>query len=149
MKLRFKTYKRNQKAVSAVIGVILMVAITIAVATTVYFYISGVIGETSPKSSTLALSVYSRDDSLNVTIWLVSGFSGETIPDDSYEAILLYNNGTADTGANITKQEVMGAGFVNSGDTFTVIASEDGNFVFLITDKHTGSTMFKSIPTRY
>jgi len=149
MKYRIKFFKKNQKAVSAVIGVILMVAITIAVATTVYFYITGVIGETSPKSSTLALTVYSRDDSLNETIWLVSGFSGEAISEDSYESILLFDNGTVDSGANITKQEVMGAGFVNSGDTFTVRASEDGVFVFLITDKHTGSTMFKSTPSRY
>ncbi len=40
----------EEEAVSAVIGVILMVAITVAIAATVYVYVSGMIG-TSPQSA--------------------------------------------------------------------------------------------------
>jgi len=149
MKFSYKTIIKNKRAVSAVIGVILMVAITIAVAATVYYYVSGVIGETEPDTSTIALTIYSRDDSLNETIWLVSGYSGEVIPEGSYETILLFHNGTVDSGAIISKQDVMNQGYINSGDTFKVRASSDGNFVFLITDKNTGSTMFRSVSTKY
>ena len=40
--------KMNKKAVSAVIGVILMVAITVAIAATVYVYVKGNIGNRAP-----------------------------------------------------------------------------------------------------
>ena len=46
-----RKYKMNEdEAVSAVIGVILMVAITVAIAATVYVYVSGMIG-TSPDTA--------------------------------------------------------------------------------------------------
>jgi flagellin-like protein len=38
-------YSKNKKAVSAVIGVVLMVAITVAIAATVYFYVSTMIND--------------------------------------------------------------------------------------------------------
>jgi len=46
----FRELKDKEDAVSAVIGVILMVAITVAIAATVYVYVSGMIG-TSPQSA--------------------------------------------------------------------------------------------------
>ena len=45
-----RKFKEDEEAVSAVIGVILMVAITVAIAATVYVYVSGMIG-TSPQST--------------------------------------------------------------------------------------------------
>jgi flagellin-like protein len=45
-----RKFKQEDEAVSAVIGVILMVAITVAIAATVYVYVSGMIG-TSPEST--------------------------------------------------------------------------------------------------
>ncbi len=45
-----RKYREGEEAVSAVIGVILMVAITVAIAATVYVYVSGMIG-TSPQST--------------------------------------------------------------------------------------------------
>ncbi|HEC89883.1 MAG TPA: type IV pilin [Thermoplasmatales archaeon] len=50
MKANRKFIEANDEAVSAVIGVILMVAITVAIAATVYVYVSGMIG-TSPQSA--------------------------------------------------------------------------------------------------
>ena len=45
-----RKFKDADNAVSAVIGVILMVAITVAIAATVYVYVSGMIG-TSPETT--------------------------------------------------------------------------------------------------
>jgi FlaG/FlaF family flagellin (archaellin) len=50
MKANRKFKQAEDDAVSAVIGVILMVAITVAIAATVYVYVSGMIG-TSPQST--------------------------------------------------------------------------------------------------
>mgnify|MGYP006281174599 FL=1 len=50
MKANRKFKNKDDDAVSAVIGVILMVAITVAIAATVYVYVSGMIG-TSPQST--------------------------------------------------------------------------------------------------
>src|SRR6056297_2337279 len=50
MKSNRKFKLKDDSAVSAVIGVILMVAITVAIAATVYVYVSGMIG-TSPQST--------------------------------------------------------------------------------------------------
>jgi flagellin-like protein len=46
MKANRKFIEGDERAVSAVIGVILMVAITVAIAATVYVYVSGMIGGT-------------------------------------------------------------------------------------------------------
>jgi len=43
-----RKFKDGEEAVSAVIGVILMVAITVAIAATVYVYVSGMMGTTEP-----------------------------------------------------------------------------------------------------
>jgi flagellin-like protein len=147
--MKIKSIRENKKAVSAVIGVILMVAITVAVSTTVYFYVSTLTGETSTKSSTIALTIYTRDESTNETIWLVSGYSGEEIQEGSYDTSLLHENGTVDSGAIISKHEVMEPGYLNSGDTISVTASQDGYYVFLITDTATGSTLFRSTLIKY
>lgn len=49
MKANRKFIEGDERAVSAVIGVILMVAITVAIAATVYVYVSGMLG--SPAAS--------------------------------------------------------------------------------------------------
>ncbi|GAG57621.1 unnamed protein product, partial [marine sediment metagenome] len=58
-------------------------------------------------------------------------------------------SGVADTGAAITFNEVTGAGYVNAGDTFTVVASKDGYFTFMLSDIATGDTIYKSASTKY
>jgi hypothetical protein len=100
-------------------------------------------------SSSLSLYIYSRDDSSNKTIWLVSGLSGAAVKDDSYETLLLFENGSKDIGATIVKQEAIQPGYVNAGDTFTVTASQDGFFVFIITDTLTEEPLYKSTVSKY
>ena len=144
-----KILRKDRTGVSTVIGVILMVAITVSVAGTIYFYINGFSSEPMQTSSSLSLNVYSRDDAANKTIWLVSGLSGAAVKDDSYETSLIFENGSKDLGATIVKQEAVQPGYVNAGDTFTVTASQDGFFVFLITDTVTEEPLYKSTIRKY
>ena len=52
MKSKKYEFRQDNNAVSAVIGVILMVAITVAIAATVYVYVSGMVGEYNDTGST-------------------------------------------------------------------------------------------------
>ena len=88
-----KKFVEGEEAVSAVIGVILMVAITVAIAATVYVYVSGML---TPGSTTTPDFTFLQDktgykltvtkvsetgvswDMLNVTS--SGGYSGMTIP---------------------------------------------------------------------
>jgi len=149
MKANKKFIDGEEEAVSAVIGVILMVAITVAIAATVYVYVSGMIGGTAQKTATLSMNIYSRDDASNQTIWLVSGIEGEAVEDGSYDTTLLTDAGTVDATATFVKNEVTGAGYLNAGDTFTVTSSADGYYVFMITDMASGQTIYKSTSTKY
>ena len=149
MKANKKFINGEEEAVSAVIGVILMVAITVAIAATVYVYVSGMIGGTATKSSTLSMNTFSQDDAAETRIWLVSGIEGEAVPDTSYAWSLLTDAGVNATNATCTFNEVTGAGYVNAGDTFTIVAPADGYYVFMLIDTSTGSTIYKSSSAKY
>ena len=99
-----------------------MVAITVAIAATVYVYVSGMIGGTSTKASTLSMNTFSFDDSAQQRIWLVSGIEGEAVSDSSYSWALLNSTGANATSATCQFNEVTGTGYVNAGDTFAVTA---------------------------
>ena len=51
-----RKFREDGEAVSAVIGVILMVAITVAIAATVYVYVSGMLGGTQEETPTIAMT---------------------------------------------------------------------------------------------
>ena len=154
-----RKFIEEEAGVSAVIGVILMVAITVAIAATVYVYVSGMIGGTATKTSTLSMNNFSQNDHANTRIWLVSGIEGEAILDTAYAWALLDTNGenasinaiqiTYLTNTTCTFNEVSGSGYINSGDTFTVIVPVDGYYVFMLTDTATGQTIYKSPSVKY
>jgi len=155
MKANKKFINGEEEAVSAVIGVILMVAITVAIAATVYVYVSGMIGGTATKTSTLSMNLFSQNDAAQTRIWLVSGIEGEPILNTSYAWSVLGSDGKNCTVANTyaadascTFNEVTGPGYVNAGDTFTVVAV-DGYFVFMLIDTATGQTLYKSPSAKY
>ncbi len=146
---KFIEKKADEEAVSAVIGVILMVAITVAIAATVYVYVSGMIGGTATKVSTLSMNIFSQNDATDERTWLVSGIEGEAIKNTSYSSVLLKSDGTI-ANSSITFNDVISPGYVNAGDTFTVIANDgDGYYVFMLTDTATGQTIYKSTLTKY
>ena len=62
-----RKFVEGDEAVSAVIGVILMVAITVAIAATVYVYVSGMIGGTSEATPSVAFAKSNAHDKIYVT----------------------------------------------------------------------------------
>jgi FlaG/FlaF family flagellin (archaellin) len=67
MKANKKFREKNEHAVSAVIGVILMVAITVAVAATVYVYVSGMLGGTKDQTANIACITDSSTNRITIT----------------------------------------------------------------------------------
>ncbi|VVB62342.1 Uncharacterised protein [uncultured archaeon] len=78
MKANRKFIEGDERAVSAVIGVILMVAITVAIAATVYVYVSGMIGGTQNKAPNMA---FNKQTTPNPGLTLVSADPGLTWSD--------------------------------------------------------------------
>ena len=66
MKANRKFKEADERAVSAVIGVILMVAITVAIAATVYVYVSGMIGGTKTQTPNVACTTDSTTNHIQV-----------------------------------------------------------------------------------
>ena len=73
MKANRKFIEADERAVSAVIGVILMVAITVAIAATVYVYVSGMIGGGANKAPSMA---WNKQTSPTKGLTLVSADTG-------------------------------------------------------------------------
>jgi len=104
---------KEDEAVSAVIGVILMVAITVAIAATVYVYVSGMIGGTQTKTPTIACMIDAAMNKVIITNSdMATNWTDITITNDSgvtcqwaiwHEGV----NATTDT---------MPAGLVTAGD---------------------------------
>ena len=108
----------SEEGVSAVIGVILMVAITVAIAATVYVYVSGMMGGAAEKAPTIT---FTKDESLN-TLTVVQADPGVAWIDISMNS----TNGTSHwTAHGMT-------GDVTAGDTINF----DGN-------THTGAITIK------
>jgi len=129
--------EEDKEAVSAVIGVILMVAITVAIAATVYVYVSGMIGvqQTVPTVQMMAienvdrLSVLNTDAELNWTTFAIR----------STAAVSIYINGEADAGncLNLTANEyhkfamsdISSSSGIIHGSDFIDIEGTSGNLV--------------------
>ena len=129
--------KKNEDAVSAVIGVILMVAITVAIAATVYVYVSGIIDvqKTVPTVQMMAientdrLSILNTDTDLNWTSFAIR----------STEPVSIYINGEADAGncLNLTANEyhkfamsdISSISGIIQGSDFIDIEGTSGNLV--------------------
>ena len=111
MKANRKFIEGDERAVSAVIGVILMVAITVAIAATVYVYVSGMLGGTQNKAPSMAWNKGTT------TLTLVSADSGLNWP--NFKAT--FTTTTALLGATaLTSGNAFPAGTVTAGDTITI-----------------------------
>ena len=120
-----RKFVESEEGVSAVIGVILMVAITVAIAATVYVYVSGMMGGAAEKAPTVT---FTKDESLD-TLTVVQADSGIDWSDISMvisneTASLTVDNEDWDVAADfpgIADSSVIGAGdtidfTVTSGD---------------------------------
>jgi len=106
---RTQREKKDQKAVSAVIGVIIMVAIAIAMAAVSYAYFTGIIGVEKAATPSIAFSPSAVDKTIQVS---------------SSEININWNNinisvRNATSHAYITK-----TGPVNAGDTISLLANQ-------------------------
>jgi flagellin-like protein len=75
MKANRKVREGDERAASAVIGVILMVAITVAIAATVYVYVSGMLGGGAEEAPNMA---FNKEITPTKRLLLVSADSGLT-----------------------------------------------------------------------
>ncbi len=124
-----RKYKENEEAVSAVIGVILMVAITVAIAATVYVYVSGMIGGGSQTTPTISCTTDASADKLIVSS-AENGIDWDDIEikTDTANATLSLNGGAAnDTGTTwvtVSNTNFVSSGDVSAGDYFLVAGTD-------------------------
>jgi len=86
-----KKFIEEKEAVSAVIGVILMVAITVAIAATVYVYVSGMLGPQTDATESAAVTVEGKAGFIKLTLTKV----GDNYPTGGYATTeyLVFVNG--------------------------------------------------------
>ena len=115
-----RKFKEAEDAVSAVIGVILMVAITVAIAATVYVYVSGMIGGTEQAAPSISWSVDKANDQITIT----KGASGDAYAAAADNGNLLFKAGgttnyvNASYGITSTEASLL-TGDITAGDTIT------------------------------
>jgi FlaG/FlaF family flagellin (archaellin) len=143
-----RKYLKNDAAVSAVIGVILMLAITVAIAGTVYVYLSTMTGGSESNSTLLSMDLELSEDPTNNALWMVTSVSGNPVEDSKLDKALMTEIGTGDDNASFKFNDVNGDGYVTPGDTYKVTASMDDHFTFLITDP-SGTIIYKSTFVHY
>ena len=76
-----RKFVEGEEAVSAVIGVILMVAITVAIAATVYVYVSGMLTGPGSSAPNLAWTIDDSADTLTITSGSASNEYGASATD--------------------------------------------------------------------
>ena len=123
-----RKFKEDGEAVSAVIGVILMVAITVAIAATVYVYVSGMLGGGPSSSATVSLVQTGN----YVSIQKVE--SETNIPVGSCSITVVDNTGSNQTTAAPTINDNDGDTYLSGGDTIGITTgSLSGNTPYTIT----------------
>ena len=129
-----RKFKEDGEAVSAVIGVILMVAITVAIAATVYVYVSGMLAPTSTGKTMSAIRVQTNANT--VTYKVTSTDSG--ILWASVTNATLKSDGTSYGSGTGEMVWVNGTGDEPSvGSTFTVAYKDAGTYITdLIFNEH-------------
>lgn len=124
----------HEEAVSPVIGVILMVAITVVLAAVVGMYVMNQ-ADAIPESKTVTLtaekSIDGTDTDIKVTVvggsdlnaiqYLVFKWDGETVESESSNVNLVYNGKSVTTGGSVTP-----SGSFAPGDVVTIKKKESG-----------------------
>jgi len=127
MKANRKFIQADERAVSAVIGVILMVAITVAIAATVYVYVSGMIGGTKTQTPNVACTTDATANKIQVATadanikWYNIVITNNTGSSNCHWAI--YDGG----GVTNRSTNVMPTSEVTAGDFIFIWYSPAGN----------------------
>ena len=116
----FKKFLRDQRGVSPVIGVILMVAITVVMGAVVAGFVYGYLGDTT-KAPNVAISVL--DDPTDNTSILVRHSGGESIAANEWKGSVTSGK---ESSANFTTQTQLGANAISTGTTLDVTTDTNG-----------------------
>jgi len=119
----FKNFRRDQRGVSPVIGVILMVAITVVMGAVVAGFAYGYLGNT-PKAPNIALSVI--DDPTDQNSLLVKHTGGESLLAEAWKGSLTAGK---ESSANFTTQTQLGALAISTGTVLHVTTDTNGSAV--------------------
>jgi flagellin-like protein len=111
-----RKFKEEDNAVSAVIGVILMVAITVAIAATVYVYVSGMLGGGPSQSATVSLVQTSN----YISIQKVTAGGPINCSDTSIDITCVDSVGVNQGLLVCDYQDINGDGIISGGDTISV-----------------------------
>ena len=118
-----KKFVRDQRGVSPVIGVILMVAITVVMGAVVAGFAYGYLGNT-PKAPNLALSVI--DDPADQNSVLVKHSGGESMLANAWKGSLTSGK---ESSANFTAQTQLGANAISTGTTLQVTTATNNTTI--------------------
>ena len=136
---------KNKEAVSPVIGVILMVAITVVLAAVLYVWVSGFMVTTGAPVR-ISVSVAGTNDDANETTWIVDSAPSDKIERTGLKFKLIAADGTA-TDPDPSYGDGSTTGYLNTGDTFTISAGADGYYVLRVLYK--GDTLCTTGSTKY
>ncbi len=126
MKANRKFIEADERAVSAVIGVILMVAITVAIAATVYVYVSGMIGGTKTQTPNVACTTDATANKITVAT---------ADADISWDDITVTN----DSGITCNWEIFSGGGVTGAGVHVTPVADVTAGDYIVLTGTVTGN----------
>jgi flagellin-like protein len=142
MKANRKFIQADERAVSAVIGVILMVAITVAIAATVYVYVSGMIGGTKTQTPNVActtdatankITVATADAAIKWSDIVITNDSGITLNWNIYTG-----GGVTATGVHVVPATTV---LVTAGDYIELTGAFIGNTKITLMYKPTNSLL--------
>jgi flagellin-like protein len=141
MKANRKFKEADERAVSAVIGVILMVAITVAIAATVYVYVSGMIGGTKNQTPNVACTTDSTANKVTVATadanikWSDITITLSPVGATTYS--IFYAGGMT----NSTTTPMTGSETVTAGDYILLHGTSLGNVQITLAYKPTNSLL--------
>ena len=96
-----------------------------------------------PITISMTISEWDNDD--NKITWNVTGVEGGPVTSSEVDAFIVDESGHIVSGQMIEKTP----GLISQGITFTVTAPSDGHYIFKITEKGFGDTLFESSLTKY
>ena len=138
-----RKFVEGEEAVSAVIGVILMVAITVAIAATVYVYVSGMLTGPGESAPNIAWAIDDANDQLKIT----SGSAANEYAAAANDANLIFKVAgvpwyvRSDLALTDSETDLCETA-IGAGDIITNFAQGEYQIIWEPTDKLLGSVTF-------
>jgi flagellin-like protein len=134
---KFIDFLKDTRAVSPVIGVVLMVAVTVVMGAVVAGFAYGYLG-TTVKAPNVALSVI--DDPTDNSSLLLKDVGGESLLANSWQGSVTAGK---ESSANFTTQTQLGAKALSTGTVLEITTDTNGNAIttgwYHVVAVHTGS----------